>query len=310
MRKKSLYILLAVLVLTISILAVPAIADAGNFSGDSDYGGGSSDWGSSDYDYDYDSDYDYDDGYYYDDSDSDSGGSGGIITFTVAAIIVVAVIIAVFAKKGGGATLDEGAELTSDLEPISTLMEKDPNFSEAGMEEKIANLYVQMQHAWQDKKFESMRPHMTDALYNQFERQLGEMVRANCTNYIERISVLDVQLTGWREDEVNDAIVAVLNTRIVDYTVNDKTDELVSGSKSAEKFMCYEWTLIRSKGMTTPAASGDGSKGTVSIHCPSCGAPVEINQSAKCPYCDNVISSRDYDWSISAIKGISQRTAD
>lgn len=304
MKKKSVYILLAILVLTISILAVPAIADAGNFSGSSDYGGGSSDYGgSSDWG---SSSYDYDDDYYYDDSD----GGGGGIGITIAVIVVIVVVaVSIFGKKGAG-TDESGAELTTDLSPMSTLKEADPNFSEAAMKEKVANLYVQMQNAWQDKKFESMRPHMTDALYNQFDRQLGEMVRANCTNYVERIAVLDVQLTGWKQDEVNDAIVALLNTRIVDYTVNDKTDELISGSKTAEKFMCYEWTLIRSKGMTTPEAVGEGSEGTVSIHCPSCGAPVEINQSAKCPYCDSVISARDYDWAISAIKGISQRTAE
>ena len=49
--------------------------------------------------------------------------------------------------------------------------------------------------------------------------------------------------------------------------------------------------------------------GTVRIICPSCSAPLAINQNAKCPYCGSIINSKDYDWSIAAIKGISQRTA-
>ena len=43
-----------------------------------------------------------------------------------------------------------------------------------------------------------------------------------------------------------------LRTRIVDYTVKDATGEVVSGSKTAEKFLTYEWTLIRSKDSVTP----------------------------------------------------------
>ncbi len=306
--KKSWYILVLMLVLLVGILTVPAIADAGGFSGNSDYGGGgssnwggSSDWGSSDWS---------SSGIGYDNDGDDSGGIGGFVI----AIVVIGVIVLVGVLKGksgaAGGNTNAGGAATSgaQLLPIGNIKQIDPNFSEAAMKEKISNLYVQMQNAWQDKEFDPMRPHMTDALYSQFARQLEEMVKANCTNYVERIAVLSVDLAGWTQDQVNDSVVAVLNTRIVDYTVNDKTGALISGSKTAEKFMCYEWTLIRSKGMTTPQAAGEGSEGTVSIHCPSCGAPVEINQSAKCPYCDSLISAKDYDWSISAIKGISQRT--
>lgn len=296
-NKKSLYILL-ILILMISVLAVPAMADAGNFSGHSDFGGsysgssGSSSGGS---------------GLLGLALLGGSGGSSGGIIFLV---IVLYIVFSILKKRKGAGGSVSGAAMTnfSDLMPINLIHDKDPNFSEDKIKEKIANLYVQMQDAWQNKKFDSMRPYMTDTLYSQFERQLDELIESDCTNFIERIAVLNVSLSGWRTDEVHDSIVAIVNTRIVDFTVNDKTGQVVSGSKSAEKFMTYEWTLIRSKGMTTASPTGEGNEGTVSIHCPSCGAPVEINQSAKCPYCDNIISNRDYDWSISAIKGISQRT--
>ena len=300
-KRKSLYITLFIAVLLVSILAIPAMADAGNFSGGSSYGGsfGGSSGGS------------------FGSSGawgllalgSAGGSSGGIITIIIIAFIVLNIIRRMRSVRTTSTTGVTGAQTTSysELMPISTIRDADPNFSEAAMKEKIANLYVRMQNAWQAKEFENMRPFMTDALYSQFKLQLDEIIRSECTNYVERIAVLDTNLTGWRSDEVVDAIVAVVNTRIVDYTLNDKTGKLVSGSKTAEKFMTYEWTLIRSKGMTTPVAAGEGSEDTVTIHCPSCGAPVEINQSAKCPYCDSVINAGDYDWVISAIKGISQR---
>lgn len=301
-KKKSLYITFLIAVLFLSILAVPAIADAGNFSGGSNYGGsfsggsggsfggGSSAWGLLAL-------------------GSSGGGSGGIITIIIIAFIVFNIIRRMKSASSAGTAGMSGASTTnySDLMPVSTIRDSDPNFSEAAMKEKISNLYVRLQNAWQAKEFEDMRPYMADALYSQFKLQLDELVRSDCTNYVERIAVLDVALTGWRSDEVNDALVAVVNTRIVDYTTNDKTGKLVSGSKTIEKFMTYEWTLTRSKGMTTPVYSGEGREDTATIHCPSCGAPVEINQSAKCPYCESVISAGAYDWVISAIKGLAQR---
>lgn len=299
-QKKPIYIVLIIIALLIGVFILPALADAGNFSGSSDFGGSSggsygggysSSWGGSDY------------------STSSSGGGGSPGAVVVIIVIMVVIFMAV-RKKGAQAVQSAGGAVTSfaQLMPMETLREQDPYFAESAMKEKIANLYVQMQDAWENKKFESMRPHMTDALYAQFDRQLQELVREGCTNYIERIAVMDVSLAGWRTDDANDAIVAIVSTRIVDYTVNDSTGALVSGSKTAEKFMTYEWTLIRSKGMKTPESTGQGSEETVTIHCPSCGAPVSINQSAKCPYCDSLISAKDYDWSISAIRGISQRT--
>lgn len=301
-KRKSLYILLLTLVLLAGILIMPSIAaDAGNFSGGSDYGGGG--WSGGDYDWGSSGS-----GGVYIIGSGGNGGGGGAASIVLAVIIIVVIIFFVKGRAGRVVAVG-GAASTELLSPLSSLKEKDPNFSEAAFEEKVANLYVQMQQAWQDKDFEPMRPHMTDALYNQFDRQLAELVRANRTNYVERIAVLGADINGWREDEVNDAIVVTVQTRIVDYTVDDSTGKLVSGSKTAEKFMTYEWTLIRSKGMTTPETAGEGSEGTVSIHCPSCGAPLNINQSSKCPYCGSVVSARDYDWAISAIKGISQRTA-
>ena len=42
--------------------------------------------------------------------------------------------------------------------------------------------------------------------------------------------------------------------------------------------------------------------------CPNCGAPVSLSQSGQCEYCGSVLISGAYDWVVSAIRGISQRS--
>ena len=59
----------------------------------------------------------------------------------------------------------------------------------------------------------------------------------------------------------------------------------------------------RAAGTTTEAAGESTER-----RCPNCGAPLSVNESAKCPYCDTVLTFQDHDWTIYAVKGIAQRT--
>ena len=303
--KKALFFIF-IIILVASIMLINVLADAGSFSGGSDYGGGSdwgggSNWGGSD---------SYGGGGFFFSNDSDTGEGIGSSFLTV--LVIVAIVVIIAAKRSrvgvGRNNASSVGSLTLALWPIQSLREADEHFSEAAITEKISNLYVRMQDAWQNKNFEVMRPYMTDTLYNQFLRQLDELIDSKQTNYIDRIAVLDVSLSGWSNDDINDSLVAILNTRIVDYTLDDNSGKLVSGSKTSEKFMSYEWSLIRTAGMKTPPPSSGVGDGISSVHCPSCGAPLDINHSAKCEYCGSLISAKDYDWVISNIKGISQRS--
>lgn len=244
---------------------------------------------------------------------------GGLFFILIVAIIVV---IIVRKKTGGGPkfsggtrgrtgsgtvrSMAPGAQPTpqSQLKHLNEYYRLDPNFSEAELCEKLSNRYVQFQNAWQDKNLETLRPYLTDAFYAQMDRQLDNYRRNKQTNRVERISVLGVTLQGWQQRGGEDIMVARLRTRIVDYVTDDATGRIVRGSNTAEKFMEYEWTLTRKSGVQTGVNDG------VQVqNCPNCGAAININQTAKCPYCDSIITVEAHDWAVSGIKGISQRTA-
>lgn len=309
MRQKRYFFIISMAFLFIILLSTVAFADVGGFAGDSDYGGGwDTDW-DTDWDSDWDTDWgtgdtDWDSDYSYEDEDVPIGGFGIIV------IILLVLFLTIRKKSKNGSVkkpIMPGAVPTSaaSLMPIAKLEEKDPNFSDAAMIEKISNLYVQMQNAWQEKDFEPMRANMTDTLYNQFARQLETgFIQTHLTNRVERIAVLGVDLIGFAQDDTNDTIVARVRTRIVDYVINDQTGAIVRGSNTRELFMEYEWTLIRSKNVKTPEIKEE----TVAINCKNCGAPMNINHSARCEYCGTVMTKTDYDWVISSIKGLSQRS--
>lgn len=295
-----------VFVLCILLMALPAFAgaDFGDFSGDSDYGGGwdsGSDWSSSSWDSDYSS------GSYYDDDSDVSGIDIGISLAVMAAIVVLGLIFDVSEKrkKKKQQNKPQGAQRTPDsrLQPLGDLAVTDPSFDANAMQEKISNLYVQMQNCWTDKNIESLRPYFTDALFTQMERQLNGLKNQGLTNYVDRIAVLGVNLRGFYKQGDKEHLIVELRTRIVDYTVQDSNNKLVSGDRNREKFMTYEWDMCRAEGSVT---TREGAMQSVS--CPGCGAPLSINTTAKCPYCGRVVTLDEHDWALCAIKGIAQST--
>ena len=315
-RARILLALLLVLTLVAAVTVIPCAAiDFGDYSGDNDFdfgGGGGSDWGGGDSDWGGGSD-----------SDSDgSGGSGGFLGILFELflllpwplkIVLILVVIAVFAlfvlRKGKGGSTPANAPVRMQrqeqppLRPMNEYYPIDPDFNEEAFREKLSNLYVQMQNGWTAKDIEPLRPYFSDALYTQMERQLQAYKTGHRTNYVERIAVMGVSLKGFRQTPENDLITAVLQTRIVDYTLDDNTGNLISGDRTREKFMTYEWDLVRSKGRTTSATAG-----VKKIFCPNCGAPLDVNSSARCEYCGSVINASSHDWAICNITAISQQT--
>ncbi len=308
-RRGKTFILLCVLLSCLILFAASGLADAGNFSGDSDWGGsdwGGSDWGSSDWgsSSDWSGSSDYDGSWV---STGAAGASLGCLGDLFLPIVIVLIILFVIGRsKKRGRTKGEPVYRPSQEPaglPLSKLKEKDPAFNEPALLERIGNLYVQMQDAWQSKNWEPMRAFMTDALFNQMARQLDELKRQGLTNYVDRIAVLDSFISRYYQEDDNDVLVIRLSTRICDYTVRDDTGELVRGNKTRELFMTYDWKLIRQKDRKT-LEQADMS----TVNCPNCGAPLSVNQSGQCAYCGSVITLSDHDWALSAIKGISQRS--
>ena len=186
---------------------------------------------------------------------------------------------------------------------MSDYLSLDPNFNEEEFKEKLANWYVQLQNGWQKKDINSLRPYLTDTLYGQMERQLQSHIQAGRTNIIDRISVLSVQLKGYKQENGEDKIIAYLNTRIIDYTVDDASGRVLYGNKNVEKFMTYEWLLTRSSGQVT-----EQREAVQSVVCPHCGATLNINKTARCDYCQSIVTVEEHGFVISSIKGLAQRT--
>ncbi len=300
-------VLLALLVFSLFFSSVvhagvqfyPSPGDAGFFGGDSDYNFDPPSWGGSSGGSDFGSS----------SSGSFGGSSGGGLP--IGFIIFIIIVFFIFRNKQKGGRGTSPAVTTVPPEQSTAIADQirqqDPFFTEAEMREKVSNLYSEMQRAWETQDWEPMRARLTDDLFSQMGRQLQELISRGQINRIERIAIMNVALKQFYQDDQNDNLVIRLTTRITDYTIDRATGKLVSGDPKREKFMTYEWTMIRSIGVRTPAPDLDGAKET-SRNCPHCGAPIDLTQSARCSYCLSIVTAPEFDWVLSNIRGIAQQT--
>ncbi len=320
MKKKLLSIFIS-LILVISVFSVASFGDFGDFAGDSDWGydsgsdwGGSSDWGDSGWDNSgWNSGYGNGGYYFYDGGSSSQGEEGGGIPLVLIVGIVIVVIVAagVLGKSGmngsntrRNVTIQQPKPSEPLVNDIDKLKAKDKNFSENKFLDDASNLYVRLQDAWTNRDLTPVRNKLSAELYAKSDRQIQNYIKNNQTNHVENVSVLNCEIIGCTNDGVNDIITVKTLARIVDYTTDDNTGNVIRGDRNREVFMTYHWTFIRSLDQTSRVAGESDGK-----HCPNCGAPVDLNQSAVCAYCGSVLESGSYDWVLSNIKGISQQSS-
>ncbi|WP_294410997.1 TIM44-like domain-containing protein [uncultured Ruminococcus sp.] len=307
---KKILRLIPMIVLILGLIIVPVRAkglDFGDFSGDSDFGGG---WDSGDSGWDSGGWDSGDSGWSSGGSSHSSGASVGddleaFIFVVIFLIIIVGPSLLKSGKKSNRPVNTPHIQPTSpaSLKSVASYSGVDPSFSPTEFKEKLANLYVRFQNDWQAKNISELRPYMSDAMFAQMDRQLDAHRQRFETNCIDRISVLGVELLGWKQENGFDIMIAKLNTRIVDYVVDDRTGKVIRGSKIKEKFMTYEWTMARTTGVVTSRSTG-----TTSQTCPYCGAHVDINHSTVCEYCQSVLTTDTFDWVVTNIKALSQQT--
>ena len=249
-------------------------------------------------------------------SRSDDGGFSIILIYLILKHpwLLIPLAILWFASKrsqgkGGGRKevvyTNDNKKITPDQKAVEKIKKIDPGFDEQKFIAKVNNMFIQLQNAWTKKEWRSIRPFETDELFSMHERQLQSYINNKTTNVIDKITIFDTEIVGFRQDAVNDIVDVLIKARFNDYVVDDETGKVIVGDPHQEFFMTYNWKLIRKKGVKTKTQES----GTLRTDlCPQCGAPVSINATGECEYCRSVVTKGDYDWVLSEIELIEQVT--
>ncbi len=136
-----------------------------------------------------------------------------------------------------------------DLEEgLRHIEQLDPLFSEDRFKDQAMDFFFKIQGAWADRDMTSVKHLLTEEMFRLLQEDADKMRQEGLRNHLENIAVREVNLTEAWQESGQDYITVRIYATLLDYTVNEKTGEIVEGSKvEPVKFEEY-WTFVRPVG--------------------------------------------------------------
>jgi len=136
-----------------------------------------------------------------------------------------------------------------DLEKgVNYIRQLDPSFNEADIRDKVMDTFFQIQAAWANRDLTPVRDRLTDEMFRLLQEDAERLKAEGRINRLENIAVRSVDLTEAWQENGQDYITVRIYANMLDYMVDDKTGEVVEGSKTEPvKFEEY-WTFTRPVG--------------------------------------------------------------
>ena len=261
-------VIIITFILMFSVNIPISFADVGDYGSDwSD-----SDWGSSsDSSWDYDDDYSssWDDDYSYSSSSSGSSMSfGGFLFF----VFIIIIICTSASRKhnsrsnwyrndyyknrniyGRPNTVrpNNNMQYGNDANPLNLITSEnsqkveqeiiavDELFSREEFESWVKQIFIRLQYAWTDRNWTEIRPFETNELFEQHNTQLNRYIERKQINVLEQVSVKWVKLYKFYQTAERDVLEVVINSRMIDYIIDEETKKVIAGDKMKAKIRTY-----------------------------------------------------------------------
>ena len=213
----------------------------------------------------------------YSSSSSSGEASGGAVIFIIIFVVVIVIIIA-SSKKGGINNNFEIKLLTQ--EEVDQI---DPSIKIDELMPQVFDLFVNVQKAWTDFKYDDLRNYLSDELFNNYKMQLETLELEMGKNIMDDFKYIDGGVVSVKKNDLTEEVIVKLHISMHDYVINTTDNSVKHGDPNKTMDINYMITLERSI--------------REEIHnCPNCGGELKDKASQKCPYCDAVLvkGSKDF----------------
>ncbi len=139
----------------------------------------------------------------------------------------------------GGNLLEEG---------IEQIRENDSSFDPAYFKEVASDVFFQVQAGWMRRDVDSYKHLLGEQLAGEYAGHFAEMRSKGHINKLESIAVRNLEIVQAGSDGQEDFVTVLFAANLLDYTVDDKTGELVEGSMTTPIKFSEEWTWARPVG--------------------------------------------------------------
>lgn len=131
---------------------------------------------------------------------------------------------------------------------LRQIKDSDRNFDPTYFTEVASDVFFQVQAGWMRRDLESYRHLLGEQLAREYEEQFVEMRSKGHINKLESIAVRGVEIVQAGSDGREDFVTVLFTANLLDYTVDDKNGQLLSGSMTEPVKFKEEWTWARATG--------------------------------------------------------------
>jgi predicted lipid-binding transport protein (Tim44 family) len=131
---------------------------------------------------------------------------------------------------------------------LANIRQMDPSFDENRFNDSAMDIFFKIQGAWMNRDLSPVSGLLTDEMKRIFQTDIDQLVRDKKVNRLENIAVRQVAVTeAWQEAD-QDYITTSIYANLLDYTTDEQTGAVLSGSKTEPVKFEEFWTFIRSVG--------------------------------------------------------------
>jgi len=139
----------------------------------------------------------------------------------------------------------EKASLEEGLEIIRIA---DPDFDANYFVEVASDVFFKVQAGWMRRDISSYRHLLGEQLASEYQAQFAEMESKGELNKLENISIRNVEVVAAGSESGEDFVTVLFTANLLDYTVDDESGELISGSDTEPVKFAEEWSWARPLG--------------------------------------------------------------
>ena len=128
------------------------------------------------------------------------------------------------------------------------IKEMDAAFDKDKFKEYVEDNFFRIQSAWTKRDISGVRSLLSPQMVDVFQNDINNYVANRQFNRLENIAVREVEVVDAGQDQGEEYITVKFLASLLDYTVNETTNQVISGSSTEPvKFLEY-WTFQRKIG--------------------------------------------------------------
>ena len=141
------------------------------------------------------------------------------------------------------------ASTQDDLEiGLSHIRQMDAGFDENRFTDQVMDIFFKIQGAWMNRDLSPVASLLHDDMRRVFQDDIDRLLSEKKVNRLENIAVRSVEICEAWQEQGQDYITALIYANLLDYTTDDATGQVVSGSKTDPVKFEEFWTFTRPVG--------------------------------------------------------------